>query len=294
MILFPFVYGFNQHLIHTFFYVVFFGRNIGFLSLLVLVFFSTLCVRIKGVLIGEKKMKFMTIKAGKSRLRADGSQFAVPVVVTKTKKFGKILREECISVKRPILITGGHDSGKTYWISRLYRRAPEIWSKYKDGAVYLDPLRPLMAWSESPAVVTWWGRQSNEREDLPPWSKLKAYERQEKISEYLADSKSMLFIDNAQKLTGRKQQIVKDCLIACNNYVIAVSDEERLPPSIRHMILKRKPQIFRLGTETAYDATTIMVYFVMLIALGAGAWEISLILGGLTALSKSKRATRQD
>jgi hypothetical protein len=234
------------------------------------------------------------MKRAKGQVRANGTPFVVPLAITKTKKFGKVTKEEALTKKKPILITGGHDSGKTYWISRLFKEAQAIWVKYPAPPVYLDPLRPLMAWSESPAVVTWWGKQTKEREDLPPWSKLKAYERQEKIAEYLADQKAMLFIDNAQRLTGRKQQIVKECLIACGNYVIAVSDEERLPASIRHMILKRKPQTFRLGTDTAYDATTLMVYFAMLIAFSAGAWEISLVLGGLTALSKSKRSSRQD
>ncbi|MEE9356623.1 MAG: hypothetical protein V3U75_13620 [Methylococcaceae bacterium] len=254
-------------------------------------------------------MKYMTIKGGKSRVRANGKPFAVPVVVTKSKKFGKVIKEESISTKQPVLITGGHDSGKTYWIGRLFRKSDLIWSKYPDGAVFLDPLRPLMAWQESPAVVGWYGKQVKsmyteptewartrytEHGELPPWSKLKAFERQEMISEYLADAKALLFVDNCHRLTGRKQQIVKDCLIASNLYILAVSDEERLPASIRHMVLKRKPQTFRLGTDTAYDATTLMVYFAMLIAFSAGAWEISLVLGGLTALSKSKRSSRQD
>lgn len=240
-------------------------------------------------------MRYLKIRRGKSQLRKDGTQGAVPLIVTKTKKFGKELKQETITRKKPILITGGHDSGKSYWLTRLCRESSLIWAKYKDHPLFLDPVRPLMSWSENPAVVAWWGlKQSESEDDLPPWSKLKAYERQEKLADYLSESKSILFIDNAHKLTGRKLQIAKECLIASNIYVLTTTDEERLPPSIRHMILKRHPQIIRLGTETAYDATQLLVFLFALVSLGAGWWEISLVLGGLTALSKSKRSSRQE
>jgi hypothetical protein len=127
-----------------------------------------------------------------------------------------------------------------------------------------------------------------------PWSKLKAWQRQDLLADYIADANAVLFIDNAQKLSGRKLQITKECLMASRLYVMAVSDEERLPPSIRHLTLRRTPQIYRLGTETAYDATTLLVYFIALMALSAGWWEVSLVLGGLTAVSTSRRASRQD
>ena len=63
---------------------------------------------------------------------------------------------------------------------------------------------------------------------------------------------------------------------------------------MRHLVLNRDPQIFRLGTDTAYDATPAFVYLISLVALGAGWWEISLVLGGLTALSTGRRSARQD
>ena len=76
--------------------------------------------------------------------------------------------------------------------------------------------------------------------------------------------------------------------------VTAVSEEQRLPASLRHLVLNRDPQIFRLGTDTAYDDTHILVYFLCLVALGAGWWELSIVLGGLTALSRGRGAARQN
>ena len=241
-----------------------------------------------------RHMQYLRIKQGTRQVRANGSSYAVPIVITKTKKYGQVVSENYISRKQPVLITGAHDAGKTRWVNRLYQSAKNIWSKYPDPPLFLDAVRQLSAWSDAPCVEHWWTQKARKDDTLKPWSKLKAWERQDKLSEYLANNKAILFIDNAEKLSGRKQQIVKECLQVQRLSVIAISDEQRLSPSIRNLVLKRDPQIFRLGTDTAYDGTPALVYFICLVALGAGWWELSLILGGLTALSSGRRASRQD
>ena len=87
---------------------------------------------------------------------------------------------------------------------------------------------------------------------------------------------------------------MKECLQVQRISVIAISEEQNLPASMRHLVLNRDPQIFRLGTETAYDGTHILVYFLCLVALGAGWWELSIVLGGLTAMSRGRGAARQN
>lgn len=141
-------------------------------------------------------MQYLRIKQGARQIRANGSRYAVPIVITKTKKYGQVVSEKYISRKQPVLITGAHDA-----------------------------VRPLSAWSDSACVEKWWTRKARQDDTLKPWSKLKAWERQDKLPEYLADNKAMLFIDNADKLSGRKQQIAKECLQVQRNSVIAVSDE---------------------------------------------------------------------
>ena len=239
-------------------------------------------------------MQYLRIKRGAKQVRADGSAYAVPIVMTKTKKYGDVIDRKYLSRKRPVLITGAHDSGKTRWITRLYQAADEIWAKHKAKPLFLDAVRPLSAWSDSPCVEHWWTQEQKQDDTLKPWAKLKAWERQDKLPDYLSSTKAILFIDNAHKLTGRKQQIAKECLQAQRLSVIAISDEQRLSASMRNLVLNREPQIFRLGSKTAYDGTPALVYFIGLLALAAGWWELSLILGGLTALSTGRRASRQD
>ena len=68
-------------------------------------------------------MEFLKIHRSKSQVRADGSPYAVPLYVTKTHRKGTVISEEAISTKRPILVTGAHDSGKSKWVKRLHEHA---------------------------------------------------------------------------------------------------------------------------------------------------------------------------
>jgi len=239
-------------------------------------------------------MEYLKIRRSVTQRRADGSNFVVPLVVKKTKKYGKVLSEKAISKKHPIIVAGAHDSGKSRWLSRLHQEDRQIWSKHKSPSLWLDAIRPLSALPEDANVSSWWNKQGKHDPDHTPWAKLKAWERQETLATYVQEMNPVVFIDNAHKLTGRKLQIAKECLVSSKLFVIAVSDEQQLPPSIRHSVLNRSPQIFRLGTETAYDGTSVLIWLFALLALFAGWWEASLVLGRIGAMSKGNRAAKQN
>ena len=121
-------------------------------------------------------MQYLRIKQGARQIRANGSSYAVPIVITKTKKYGQVVSEKYISRKQPVLITGAHDAGKTRWIDRLYQSARNIWSKYPDPPLFLDAVRQLSSWSDATCVENWWTRKAKQDASLKPWSKLKAWE----------------------------------------------------------------------------------------------------------------------
>lgn len=242
-------------------------------------------------------MEFLHIKRTQKQVRADGSRYAVPIFVTKTAKYGKKVSEQNISVKKPILVTGAHDSGKTRWVTRLHEHAREIWgAKIKAEPLLLDTLSPLSAWCDQPGVMKWWDQQQEKLplDDRQPWKKLKQHERCEALPRYCEDTSAVLFIDDAHKLSGRKLQIARKCLIASRIWVMAASEEQRVPPNLRTVALREKPQIFRLDTEAAYDATHILMWFITVSLLAIGWWEAALIVGGMQALGTGRRAARAD
>lgn len=245
-------------------------------------------------------MQFLKIKTSKSKTRADGSKYSTPVFVTKTRKYGKVISEKTISVKRSILITGAHDSGKSRWINRLYEKAPQIWgAKVKAQPIILGALLPLAAWSDSSAVQNWWESERQKEESngdrvRVPWIKLKQWERAEILPTYIQETAAVLFIDDAHKLAGRKLQVARLCALSAKITVVSASEEQRIPPNLRGVLMRKDPQIFRLNSEVAYDATNILMWFLIVGCVLMGAWEAGLVLGGLKALGTGRRASKSD
>jgi len=240
-------------------------------------------------------MEYLKIRNSSQQVRADGTPFAVPLFVTKHKKYGSVASEEPISVKRDIMVTGAHDSGKTRWLTRMYEQSNRIWTKSKSPAIWLSALRPLGSWSDCLQIVEWWNEKvATDPVNYEPWAKVPAWKRQELIPDYLKDTSSVLFIDDAHKLTGRKLQLARMCVLNAKICVISTTEEQRIAPNLRSALLKRDPQIFRLDSEVAYDATKPLIWLIALAALGAGWWEISLVLGGMQALASGRRSSKQD
>jgi len=263
-------------------------------------------------------------------VRANGTAYAVPLFVKKTRKYGKIIDQTAVTRKKPILVTGAHDSGKSRWLTRLYEESEPIWgAKIKADPLWLGALSPLAAWCDSACVREWWddcrkleeaelreqgdsngkattrsrGKTSNKnnktkalvrKEPRLPWSRLKQWERSDALPDYCRETNAVLFIDDAHKLTGRKLEIARLCVLSSKIHVVAASEEQRIPPNLRSVLMRRDPQVFRLDSEVAYDATSLVMWLFIAVSMGAGFWEVSLILGGLKALGNGRRSSAQD
>lgn len=248
-------------------------------------------------------MQFLKIKRRATRKRADGTSFADASFVTKRRKFGETLSEETVSKKRSLLVTGAHDSGKTRWIRRLYDEAPQIWgSKAKATPLLLESFSPLVAWCEQPCVAEWWDikyHAEQKQEPVPdtarvPWKSLKQHSRVEALTDYCQDTGAVVFVDDIHKLSGRKLQIARQCLVAARLFVVTASEEQRIPPNLRMVVLRREPQIFRLDSEVSYDATNLFMWSFLAMCLVGGWYEAAFVLGSLKALGGGRRAARAD
>lgn len=242
-------------------------------------------------------MEYLKIRRTAKQVRADGSRYAVPLFITKSRKYGKVVSQQTISTKSPILITGAHDSGKTRWLSRMHEHAAEIWgAKIKASPLYLDAIAPIASWNDNPELAKWWDAKQEElpAEERLLWKNLKPYERSEALPTYCADTGAVLFLDDVHKLAGRKLQIARQCALKAKIFVVASSEEQRIPPNLRTVLMRRKPQIYRLDSEASYDATHILTWFIIVSLLAIGFWEAALVMGGLKALGSGRRSTRAD
>lgn len=234
-------------------------------------------------------MQFLTIKN-----RHKQHHKAQAYVVKKSRKYGEVIEQTCIKTRKPVLITGAHASGKSYWITRLHKDAARIWSSRSEhAAVFLSATRPLTSWADGKHFEVWWALR-----DMPDearhWTKLKAYERQDALALYLKETGAVLFIDDAHSLSGNKLKVAQSCIRSAKIWIVTASDEGRLSPSLRKDVMMSEPQIFRLDSEVAYDATAILMWISILIAAGFGAYELAAVLGGLKVLGSGRRASKQD
>lgn len=237
-------------------------------------------------------MQFLTIKKHQ-RPRKDGRSHAQAFVVRKNRKFGQVIEQKCVSTKRPVLITGAHASGKSYWLDRLHKDADRVWPKITAKPLHVSSVRPLSSWTDVKHLELWWAGRENLDDDRH-WTKLKAWERVDWMPEYLRETGAVLFVDDAHNLSGRKLKLTQDCVRASKVWVMTAADEGRIAPGLRKDVLASEPQIFRLDSEVAYDATSILMWVAMLVCLGFGAYEIAAVLGGLKMLASGTRATKQN
>ncbi len=240
-------------------------------------------------------MRFLKLRTDSKRQRKDGSRYITPLIVDAPRKFAPSHRrqETCIRRKECQLITGAHDSGKSRWLLRLKDNRNEIWGK-KAQPVVLEGLMPLSSWIEVKGIDKWHSERETEEERPTPWHKLNLQLKADLLAEYLLETQAMLFIDDAHKLTGRKAQIARKCLISAKLWIMTTSEEGRLPASIRPIVERRDPQRTNLESDVSYDTTKALIWFLVAMCVVAGAWEAGAVIGGLQMLGSGRRSTRAD
>jgi hypothetical protein len=239
-------------------------------------------------------MEFLQLKSSGNKRRSDGSTFRQPTFIRKNRKYGTIISQDTVSIKRPVLVTGAHAAGKSRFVGKLYEKEREVWgTKIKHPAIFFSAINPLSSWVENEAVGAWWDLPCDKNKTGKPWAKLKPFDKQAALSAYIVATGAVVFVDDAHKLTGRKLQVAVECVTASKIFVMSSSSEQRLPPALRVHVLKREPQMFRLNSDVSYDATTLLIWFFVLICMMAGFWEAGAVLGGLKMIAGGSRATKE-
>lgn len=238
-------------------------------------------------------MRFLKLRTDHGRTRKDGTKYITPLIVDSPRRFApsRDRKETSLRRKQCQLITGAHDSGKSRWLSRLKDNRHAIWGK-NSQPVLLEGLMPLSSWVEVKGMAEWYEKQREECQTS--FDKLNLQQKADLLADYLLDTQSLLFIDDAHKLTGRKAQIARKCLISAKTWLMTTSDEGRLPSSIRPIVERRNPQRTNLESDVSYDTTKALIWFMVAMCVVAGAWEAGAVIGGLQMLGTGRRSTRAD
>ncbi|MCG7500028.1 AAA family ATPase [Vibrio sp. Of7-15] len=242
-------------------------------------------------------MRFLKLRTDSKRTRKSGHPYITPLIVDSPRRFApsRARKETALKRRQCQLICGAHDSGKSRWLTRLSENTPAIWGSSHQPIV-LEALLPLSSWIEHEQLVTWYNDQlsSDEAHHKSEWKRLNQQQKADQMADYLLDTGALLFIDDAHKLTGRKAQIARACLLSSKVWIMATSEEGRLPPSIRPIVERRNPQRTQLETDASYDSTQALIWFLVALCIVSGAWEAGAVIGGLQMLGRGRRSTRAE
>jgi hypothetical protein len=123
---------------------------------------------------------------------------------------------------------------------------------------------------------------------------LRAYEKCDALVAWAHKNKVVLILDDAHKLAGRKLDLGIQLGRAAGILVTGTFAENSLPMSLRLLVDSRQPQRINLTSEAAYDVTAMGIWLVIIIALGAGWWQLAAVMGGMKVLGGGRRAARQS
>ena len=241
-------------------------------------------------------MRFLKLK--RTTYRADGTANRTALVVDSPRRFApdSSRATKVMSKKKCQLITGAHDSGKSRWLDRIHAAHFEVYGTKAATPIYLSALQPISSWTDCQHAQSWHDEQVQQGKcySVTPWRSLNIHQRADRLADYLAENNAILYIDDAHKLTGRKCQIARSCMMGCKRWLIATSDENRLPPNIRTLVERKDPQRTKLESQASYDSTAIFMWFLAALLAIGGAWEVAAVLAGMQALGTGRRSARAD
>lgn len=254
------------------------------------------------------------------RCFAKKSGQVVARVETKTKKYGEVIEVKGVSVKAKCTIfAGAHHSGKTRALQKIYAKAEEMytvqlrpyslktkqlnsperlettkingdkWRWHKP--VFIGANLTLAQWVDNVDLCHWWCDKN--RMEEKDFKKVKQYEKLALVRDYLKETRALLFVDDAHKFVGKKIQYFKDYFNVASRVLMSCESESRLPESIRLMVMRTTPDIHRFNTDVSYDMTHVLMWFLLVLLLLAGQYEIALLLGGLKMLASGRGAVKQ-
>jgi len=221
-------------------------------------------------------MQFFRIKKVKDR------NFKSLIFRERKRKYEKE-SDTYISKVKPVIIYGKAATGKSKEISKLWEQKQEIWDEKKYSFI----------WFSGTDSITEILHKNLTDEDNAKFS-------EDKLEEYLdfdidldehinkqyiklrilseKAKSSILFMDNTDKLTGKKLEIAKELLRNSKSFVITATDDHTINKTIRFQVLKKNPTIIDLNTSTSYDATNIVFVMFILGLFTTGMYEMAMLV----------------
>jgi len=196
-------------------------------------------------------------------------------------------KETYISKKGSLIIFGIEASGKSHKLKTIVRNADALWAKetkiiFKASDSLSEILYKNLDGDEETQKLLITSLSEDDGEEVEVLDIKKQYVKFEALQEKA--KKSVLLIDDLDKLTGKKLELTKDLLKNCKRFVVTARSEDNINRTLRNIMFKRKMKITKvqLSSKASVDATNIL--FAMFI--------VGLFVGGLPEVAMLVMAGR--
>ena len=201
------------------------------------------------------------------------------------KKYSKKVKETYISKKKNIIITGMHASGKTKELKKIFKNKESIFKQEK------------FVWISATDSLTDWFNQNLKKKDTVEFLESLSEEEKIEVEENIKKqhiriqnlinktSKAVLFIDDIDRLQGKKKEVVKDLIKVSSLVICTAKSIQDIDKTIMAILHRKTYQEVSLSSEQSYDATNILFVVMILTMVIIGNYELAvLIMAGRYAL----------
>jgi hypothetical protein len=208
---------------------------------------------------------------------------------TKKKMFDKA-KEKYISKKQWIFIHGAEGSGKSRHLEKLKEKADLVWKKLEIIHIKnTDSISEILHKALGEEAEKYLDIETDDGQEITLDTK-KQYIQIEALVQ--KSKSSVVIIDNIDKFTGKKLEILKDILHNCKIAVYTASSEDMINRTIRKIIYKRVGKNINdisLKSTTSKDATNILFGMFIIALFIAGMPEVAMVVMGARMLSKGAK-----
>jgi len=195
------------------------------------------------------------------------------------RKFGK--EKDTYIRKQSLIIEGIEGAGKTRYLNKIYSLRNKIYKQLakKHHFLYISNTEGISGIFDKihEKLIEFF---DYEEEDL---KRLKVSKKIELIEEYT--NNNIVFIDNMDRFTGRKLELLKVLIRDCKLMVGTVKNMNQLNRTIKDGLKKHEIQILNLKSNVSVDATNVLFIMFLLTLLITGNFELAaLIMAGKLVL----------
>lgn len=208
----------------------------------------------------------------------------------RSAKFSKDLKEHYIKKTQNIYIFGLSGAGKTKELEKIYEKRECIWSEKQEflkiNCVHSlsDIINHNINDDDKNSFIL-----DNIDDDEYIFNSKELNKIHNQINLLLQKAKkSVVFIDDIDKLAGKKLEVVKDVVRYSKQLIISASDNKNINKTILLALDRKKAYEIHLATEASYDITNYLIAFVMIVFVVLGLYELVGLIFVMRYIMKEK------